>query len=495
MTPSEKRHFRLAQAPGRGTDRDAGPDNRYMQLFDVLEGQSSFDDAAAMRAIGLRSRARHARIKNYLYRVILQSLEDYYRDQSVDAQFHHLINQIEILMGKRLYKQAGKALRKAAKLAEEKGIGLYEVLVERLDIERLVQSESFRQLEAHFEAYEQRKEYLVRKSEDYLDLVMIKGKIIWLLRYDGAEPSERHREWLDELSRHDMLNKIKYPEDVEFLLYYYNLNGLVSGLLGRDEDDYRFSKAYLDTYQANPDYIRRWPGNYITALGNVASQAANTEDWDELFDCTGEMREFLSTYNIRNRSNLESVAQVRSWALEAGAWRALDPEKRESVRKQVERCYRRHAGTTTLVWRMIMGFGIAHFRFLRGDWEGAIDMLNPIVQDPDDKIYAELQAAARILHLLAHLELGNDRFVEHQLATVRAWLRKRKLGCRAATIMLREVGRQLRLEPDTDRAEGWRERAQKIGEALGDEGAEWMQRQIDFESWLATKAEGIRVRR
>ena len=124
MTPSEKRHFRLASVRAIGEDA-----NRYMRLFDIVEHQSEVDEDAARKKMGMREKARFSRLKNYLYKALLESLEDYYRDQTVDAQFFHNLNRAQILITKRLFSQAGKLLRKAAKLAETKGNGAYAILL------------------------------------------------------------------------------------------------------------------------------------------------------------------------------------------------------------------------------------------------------------------------------------------------------------------------------------------------------------------------------
>ena len=119
MTPSEKRHFRLDNPSKKGKEK---PDeNQFLLLFDILEKQEKEDESEAMKRLKLKERNRFTRIKNYLYKALLVSLENYYRESPGDAQFFHLVNQTQILISKRLYLQASRQLAKAEKIAVEKG--------------------------------------------------------------------------------------------------------------------------------------------------------------------------------------------------------------------------------------------------------------------------------------------------------------------------------------------------------------------------------------
>lgn len=420
LTPPEKRHFKLTYGKKDGADA-----NQYIKLFDTLDLQDQEDEMLAMKRLGLSSRAKFSRVKSYLYKNILESLEDYYRDNSVDAEFFHSINQAQILGRRGLLKQQGKMLKRSMKLADVKGIGLYQMLIERLEISRLVEMEDFSSLEKFLEDYEDRKKYQLEKSGDYLDFQMLKAKIIWLLRR-GHSNAERKAQWLEELDQHEMLNTIKYPEDTEYILYCYNLNGLVSAQLGREDDDYKYRKAYLDTYQSNPDFIRRWPHNYVTALGNVASLAAARKETEELFACTVEMRTFFRRFGIRNQANLMAVAEVRSYALESGVLSLLDEETASELYDNLRTCYKDKRKRVTKLWRRLLLHGMAHYHFLRAEWKEALEYFQKVIRNDDDDFYLELQHAARLGLLISYFELGEDRYLESYVTQFKSWLRNKK---------------------------------------------------------------------
>ncbi len=451
MTPSEKRHFRLSN-PVRKSDsrlqKDGEEANQFLLLFNVLERQESLDEEFAMKKLRIKERTRFTRIKNYLYKTLLESLEVYYRESQGDAQFFHLINRTQILLSKRLFAQAGRQLAKAEKLAAEKGNGTYSLIVLTMQIDRLMRSEDLDAVETLLDGYEPRKAELLERSADYLDLHMIKSKATWLLRRSD-EALGRRREWVIELGNHPLLKQLKYPEDAEFTLYHYNLNGLIHGLLGQPEEDYRNRLAYLRTYQNNKAYVLRWPINYVIALGNVAGTAGQIGNFDELYACTREMRAFLDRDGIKNSTSLEPIVNVRSYALELDAYATLSLDEKKLLIQQVERSFQMYHHETAEVWQVIMRFGIARHYFEMRNWGMVLEWLGPMLHQGDDRLYPELQVASRILYALAHFEMGNDRYLEGYLRQLKQWMRQRKHAWEPVQALLRAIQTLLQANPRT----------------------------------------------
>lgn len=438
MTPSEKRHFRMHSEPlarkGNGASKQGGKGaasskdaNQYIRLFEALEQQDEYDEASAYKKLNLNDKARFNRIRSYLYKVLLESLEDYYRENTLDAQFYHLMNRADILLRKRLFAQAGKLMRKAEKLALDKGNGAYAFLVETMELSLLAQQEHFKPMEERLEAYPAFREEQLQRSGDFLDLQMIKCKATWLLRH-GKRDRVRRQAWLEELRGHRLLAGNPYPDDVEFTLYHYNLNGLVHSLLGESVADFKYRKAYLDTYQANPDYIKRWPQNYIVALGNVAGACPLTSNYDLMLACTAEMRSFRERFGIKNSTSLDALVETRSWGFELDAYPILDQQARKALHEQLLPIYKKHHKGIAEIWRIVLEFGFGRYELYHGDASLSTDWFNKILHQSDEKIYPGLQAAARILDVSAHYRAGHNRYVDAQLPKVRQWLRSRDLG-------------------------------------------------------------------
>ncbi|MFT7589153.1 MAG: hypothetical protein ACI959_001368 [Limisphaerales bacterium] len=444
---TEKRHFRLFASRGYKDE------NQYLRLFDILEGQSAFDDVAGMKKLKVSSKSGYARIKNYLYNSLLESLEDYCKDYTLDDRFCHLINRIRILISKHLFSQATKLLKKAYKMADEKGLSTFHLIAERIELSLMARAEDFRGIENYMDGYDNRMKQHMMRAEYSVNLQMIGGKITWLLRYGESQPNN-HQDWLVELCNHNLLSSIKYPSDLKYKLFYDNFNGLVYGLKGMVDEDNKHLKSYLEIYQSNPEYIQCWPTNYITALGNVAEGAADKQNYAVVLECTSEMRTFFDTYNIRNKSTIEHVAQTHSTCLEMEAWSTFTAVHKEEVLQRLLKCwrYKRHV---TKLWYFNMALGIARYHFEKEAYNKANDWIIKVIHDPDDILEPQIQFGSRFLHLLNQYELGHNMVFEHAIPVFKEWMRKVKIKSTTVNLFLRSLKKLIYIPLKTTRNEEW----------------------------------------
>ena len=127
LNPSEKRHFTLyAQR------HIIGEENNYLKLFEAIDKQHDYDETALKKKFSHEKFILQIHVaKNYLYSLILKSLNEYHTIDSASLQLRELLNSAEILFGKGLYKQASKMLTKIKEKAYryEKQISILEVIV------------------------------------------------------------------------------------------------------------------------------------------------------------------------------------------------------------------------------------------------------------------------------------------------------------------------------------------------------------------------------
>ena len=94
-------------------------ENKYVKLFRVFEKVKSYDDKAIDAAIEKADFIKYfSAEKNYLYNLLLDCLDIYHRETSIDRQISKMINTGRVLLEKKLDAQAASILRKAKKLSE-----------------------------------------------------------------------------------------------------------------------------------------------------------------------------------------------------------------------------------------------------------------------------------------------------------------------------------------------------------------------------------------
>lgn len=115
MNKNEKRQFKIQAVLHTG-----GKTNKYVQLFDLFEGIRTFDESTIQKKAAKAPFIKHfAAEKNYLYQQILDHLDNYHKESSVDREISKLLNIGRILMEKKLDDQGVKVLNKARELSLE----------------------------------------------------------------------------------------------------------------------------------------------------------------------------------------------------------------------------------------------------------------------------------------------------------------------------------------------------------------------------------------
>src|ERR1700741_2228769 len=116
LTMSEKRYFKIFSE--RHT---IGKQNKYVVLFDTLDKAETEDN------VEIKKQLKKLKInpefileaKNYLYNLILRSLNDFHDSRTMNMEIKELLMSVEILFYKGLYYECLKLIHKAEKLAAE----------------------------------------------------------------------------------------------------------------------------------------------------------------------------------------------------------------------------------------------------------------------------------------------------------------------------------------------------------------------------------------
>ena len=139
LSRSEKRYFKLFAA------RSGRPTN-YIRLFEAIEKQEDYDEAALRKQFAGESFMRQLHVtKNYLSRLILKSLRNFHAGISKKAEVKDALRNVEILFHKELYGHCKRELKKARHTAEQFEIDecLVEILAWQRKIEQVQEPQNY----------------------------------------------------------------------------------------------------------------------------------------------------------------------------------------------------------------------------------------------------------------------------------------------------------------------------------------------------------------
>ena len=129
MTMSEKRYFKLFSSR-----HVIGDSNDYIHLFNAIDKQKVYSEDQLRKASFVKNLSQE---KNYLYRLVLKSLNAYHSGLNTKSKIFEYLKQVEILFHKGLYRQALKIVKKAKKLASENDLFNHELIIHEIEAEIL----------------------------------------------------------------------------------------------------------------------------------------------------------------------------------------------------------------------------------------------------------------------------------------------------------------------------------------------------------------------
>ena len=112
LSKSEKRFFKLSSSLQAG-------EKNYIKIFDFIDAQKEYDEEALKDEFKNEVFVKHlSSEKNYLYKLILKSLRNFYSEDSPGSILKLEIKNIEILFSKALYKECEKYIQRVKELAK-----------------------------------------------------------------------------------------------------------------------------------------------------------------------------------------------------------------------------------------------------------------------------------------------------------------------------------------------------------------------------------------
>jgi hypothetical protein len=210
---------------------------------------------------------------------------------------------------------------------------------------------------------------------------------------------------------------------------------------------YRYSQRWVDLFARHPAMVRVETGHYIKGIHqllNAHFDLRNHRGFDKtlrLFESVAALDRVRSNDNFRIQSFIYlSTARINQHFMQGtfneGIKRIPDMRKELSM---YDLFIDSHHG-------LVLHYKFAMLYFGSGDFSRCIDYLQPIINSALHLRY-DLQCYARLLHLIAHYELGNDVLMESLTKSVYRFMSKLQNFTVVEEAILRFLRRSILLSP------------------------------------------------
>lgn len=415
---SEKRNFKLYMTRNSGSG-----DLKVVQLFDALDKMKQYDDEQLLVKAPAIQKQQLSNLKAHLYREILASLRLLNQEENIDLQLHEQLDFARLLYNKGLYLQSLKILDKVKELARVNNQVTYilqvlflEKKIESLHITRSMQDRADR-LSAEVDDVNQRLTLIGTLSNISLQLYS------WYIK-NGHARNEEDTAIVDAFINNESIQQTQDAKGFYERLYLYQIYCWHTFITQNFIGYYRYCQKWVDLFDSCPKMIEIETAHYIKGLHNLMGAHFDLRNYQKFNETILVFEKFIETPVIQqNRNNLIqtfiylNISKLNKHFMEGSFTEGLKlvPYIEEKL-QEYELYMDRHRV-------LVFYYKIASLYFGSGDFDKSIDYLNKIINWKVD-LRTDLQCYARLLHLIAHYELGNFDLLEYLLKSVYRFMYK-----------------------------------------------------------------------
>jgi hypothetical protein len=386
-------------------------------LFDALDKLGEYDEKLLLKKLSGIEKPQLSNLKIHLYKEILASLRLLKSTDNIDLQLNEQLDYARILYNKGLYNQSIKILERAKETgrANNKFSYLTQVITLEKKIETLHITRSIRD----------------RADKLAAEALEVSGQIDMVARlsnlslqlYSWYIENGHARNKKDETTVRTFFNE-KLPSNAYEQTGFYEKLYLFQSFCWYTficQDFllyYRYSQKWVDLFHEHPLMINVETSHYTKGLHNLLNAHFDLRNYRRFEITLLQLIEFSKTdiANQHDSSRIQIFVYINSAKVNQHLMLGTFKEGISLV-KYIDEKMQEYAMYLDRHRLLVFNYKIATLYFGSGDYNTCIDYLQRIINDHAD-LRSDLQCYARLLHLLAHYELGNFEIIEYLAKSV-----------------------------------------------------------------------------
>lgn len=418
LEKSEKRNFKLYIRRNSGSE-----DLKSIQLFDALDKMEEYDETQLLKKNKNLLKQQLSNAKAHLYREILNSLRLIRNEENIDIQLHEQLDFARILYNKGLYLQSLKTLDKIKENARAHNqitfllqVLFFEKTIESLHITRSMQDRAD-QLANEVNEVNERLQLISRLSNLSLELYS------WYIR-NGVARNEKDEIAVQEFFERNLPADVNECQGFYQKLYLYQSFSWYTYIRQDFLNYYRYTQKWVDLFEKEPYMLIIETSQYIKGMHNLLGAHFDLLNDQKFRETIGQFEAFSESDIVRNNVNNRIqtfvylyISKLNQHFIDGTFTEGLGlvPYIEEKLKEYWIYLDRHRI--------LVFYYKIACLYFGSGDYEATIVYLNRIINWKVD-LRTDLQCYSRLLHLIAHYELGNFQLLEYLIKSVYRFMAK-----------------------------------------------------------------------
>lgn len=422
LNKSEKRNFKLY-----ANRFQSGTDTKFIQLFDALDKLPEYDDTALLKKLKTVKKQHLANLKRHLYKQIMVSLRLIFIQKNIDIQIREQLDFARILYGKGLYMQSLKILDRIKKIAIEHHQDILHL--EILEFRKLIEARHItrnwkieNEIEGLMEESDKRSMVTVSTSKLSNLNIIIHG---YYIRFGHVKSAE-------DIIRVQQFYTAKTPSDLPWsrLTFFeksnlYQSNMWFFYILLDFESSIEQTRQWINLFEVDGKMKEKDPDLYMRGYYYLLTFLYLMQDKEEFHYYLKRFENFEAHFGDQFNANSKMTAftylnlcRLNYYMLEhnyeKGKKLAIDivqkvPEFQTSMDPQRF---------------LLFNYKASYLHFACGEFEAAIQYLQPITAYKNDYLREDLLYNARLLQMMCHFEQNDYDFVANLIPSLQRSFKK-----------------------------------------------------------------------
>jgi hypothetical protein len=418
LEKSEKRNFKLYV-----NRHSSGEELKIVQLFDALDKMDEYDETVLLQRNKSIRKQQLSNMKAHLYRQILSSLRLIKHDDNVDIQLHEQMDHARILYNKGLYLQSLKVLDRLKELARNhhqltylQQVLFFEKKIEALHITRSMQDRA-EKLTLQSNEVNNRLALVTQLSNLSLQLYS------WYIK-NGLARNEKDENAIQQFFDTHLPPNIQDLKGFYERLYLYQSYCWYAFIRQDFLMYYRYTNRWVELLEKEPDMIEVETAHYIKGMHNLLSAHFDLQNYKKFNEVLHRFEKFSQTDIVAHNYNnqIQTFVYLHISKLNKHFMEGTFSEGLKLVPYIEEKLAEYHLYLDRHRV-LVFYYKFASLYFGSGDYETTVDYLNKIINWKVD-LRTDLQCYSRLLHLIAHYELGNFDLLQYLFKSVYRFMAK-----------------------------------------------------------------------
>ncbi|QEC55229.1 hypothetical protein FSB75_04685 [Flavisolibacter ginsenosidimutans] len=434
LQKGEKRSFKLYVKRNSSNE-----DLKMIQLFDALDKMAEYDEGTLLKKIPSIKKQQLSNIKAHLYKQILVSLRLLRNDENIDIQLHEQLDFAKILYNKGLYLQSLKILEKTKEVARHYNQDSF--LIQIISLEKKIETLYItRSMQNRAEVLSAEADEVAEKRKRITDLSNLTLQLYSWYINNGHARNEKDEEGVKTFFKQHFPKVISLHPGFYENLYLCQCYCWYAFIRQDFLMYYKYTQKWVDLFHEQSHMLPVETGHYIKGLHNLLNALFDLRHYQK-FESTLEAFEKFSrseVANVNDNNHIQTFVYLNTARINhhfmVGTFKqglVLVPQIEEKLEEYALYLDRHRV--------LVFYYKIASLYFGSGDYETCIDYVQKIINWKVD-LRNDLQCYARLLHLMAHYELGNFSIIEYLARSVYRFMSKME----TLTVVDEEIFRFLR---------------------------------------------------